>query len=414
MRVTHLSLGDYRNYATAEVSLQTGLNLIVGRNGQGKTNLVEAIAYFARLSSHRVTGDTALIRAGQDAAVARMRVAVADRDVLLEVQINKGKPNRAQINRNSARPRDLTRWFSCVVFAPEDLSLVRGEPSIRRRFLDEAVVARNPAFAATLNDYDRVVKQRTALLKSARITSNRSAVDATLEVWNEQLIDLGVTIMLARRSLVRSLAGPLRSGYFSIVEHDHAPTMQLTESVGQCLADSHVSRETMHFEQNMSVLPGGEEVVPAPQPTGDSVDVSRETLIAEFRAALELMRRQEYERGVTLLGPHRDDVLFELNGLPVKGFASHGESWSFALALRMALATLLRDESVVGDPVIILDDVFAELDARRRAALMHQVSQFEQVLVTAAVEEDVPPGEWHRVYIEAGAVVGAGMGHDES
>ncbi len=388
MRVTHLSLSEFRNYEVAEVPFKAGPNLIVGRNGQGKTNLVEAIAYFASLSSHRVSGDTAMMRAGSTTAVARMKVAVEDRDVLLEVQLNRDKANRAQINKNAVRPRELTRWFSCVVFAPEDLALVKGDPSTRRRFLDEAVAARNPVFSGVLSDYDRVVRQRTTLLKSARFNSGSGAVEATLAVWDDQLVELGVRIIDARRSLIRALGDPLAKGYASIVEHDHLPRLSLIESVTHSIEKHGVSRET---PQDPLIL---------------ATDVSRETLTAQFREALKAVRRQELDRGVTLVGPHRDDVLFELNDLPVKGYASHGESWSFALALRLSVAKLLREESPSGDPVIILDDVFAELDARRRAALMAEVAGFEQVIVTAAVEGDVPEGQWHRVRIEAGAVLG--------
>ena len=388
MRVTHLSLSEFRNYEVAEVPFKAGPNLIVGRNGQGKTNLVEAIAYFASLSSHRVSGDTAMMRAGSTTAVARMKVAVEDRDVLLEVQLNRDKANRAQINKNAVRPRELTRWFSCVVFAPEDLALVKGDPSTRRRFLDEAVAARNPVFSGVLSDYDRVVRQRTTLLKSARFNSGSGAVEATLAVWDDQLVELGVRIMDARRSLIRALGDPLAKGYASIVEHDHLPRLSLIESVTHSIEKHGVSRET---PQDPLIL---------------ATNVSRETLTAQVREALKAVRRQELDRGVTLVGPHRDDVLFELNDLPVKGYASHGESWSFALALRLSVAKLLREESPSGDPVIILDDVFAELDARRRAALMAEVAGFEQVIVTAAVDGDVPEGQWHRVRIEAGAVLG--------
>lgn len=387
MRVTHLSLNDFRNYQNAEVSFTAGPNLVVGRNGQGKTNLVEAMAYFATLDSHRVTGDSALIRAGAEAAIARLKVTAGDRDVLLEVQLNRGKPNRAQVNRNAVRPRELTRWFSCVVFAPEDLSLVRGDPATRRRFLDEAIVSRNPVLSGVLSDYDRVVRQRSALLKSARGTSQRDAIEATLEVWDNQLVAHGVKIMLARRSLVAALQSPLRVGYEAIVEHDHEPKASLAESVTQILEKRGVSRETLDTE------------------TSSGEYVSRETLERQFREAIISMRRQEFDRGMTLVGPHRDDVFLELNGLPAKGYASHGESWSYALALRLSIATLLREESLAGDPVIILDDVFAELDARRRRALMTEVGRFEQVIVTAAVEEDVPEGEWHRIRIAAGTVI---------
>lgn len=227
MRVTDLSLLDFRNYRSAEVSFAPGLNLVIGRNGQGKTNLVEAIAYFASLDSHRVSGDTALIRAGCETAVVRMRITARDREVLLEVQLNCGRPNRAQVNRNAVKPRELMRWFSTVIFAPEDLSIVRGDPSRRRSFLDEAVVARNPAFAGVLSDFERVLRQRTSLLKSARGSGNRAALDATLGIWDDQLVEHGTRIMLARRQLVRELADPLRQAYSALVREDHGPLLSL-------------------------------------------------------------------------------------------------------------------------------------------------------------------------------------------
>lgn len=386
MRISHLSLSDFRNYRVAEVDFQAGHNLIVGRNGQGKTNLVEAIAYFANLSSHRVTQDSAMIRAEINSAVARMRVVAHEREVLLEIQLNRDRANRAQINRNVAKPREAARWFSCVLFAPEDLLLVRGEPSVRRRFIDEALIAQQPAFAATLADYDRVVRQRTALLKSARASNSSRAIEATLVIWDRQLIELGSTIMAARRSLIKAMQEPLAASYESIVESDHRPSMALSESVETAITSSTVSRET----------------ISEAEPT---VVVSRETIENRFQRALETVHRQELDRGMTLVGPHRDDLFLELNGLPVKGYASHGESWSYALALKLSLAQLLRQDSPSGDPVIILDDVFAELDVRRRNALMQEVSRFEQVIVTAAVEADVPPGAWNTIEIEAGAVV---------
>lgn len=467
MRVTHLSLSDFRNYHLAEVGFAPGPNLVIGRNGQGKTNLVEAISYFASLSSHRVSSDAALIRAGENSAVARMKVAVGDRDVLLEMQLNRDKANRAQINRNAAKPRELTRWFSCVLFAPEDLSLVRGDPGIRRRFLDEAVIARNPVFAGVLSDYERVVRQRTTLLKSGRQGGNRGAIEATLDLWDTQLVELGSRIMLERRELLASLQSPLRAGYEAIVQHDHRPEMELVESVSQTLNKYGVSRETLIRRSDLTA--GGErttsgevkgvkafadfagseshtssypenairskvdqndEVFDTNSSDSDpsaslrsilssekqegpvsNLDVSRETLEENFRKAISSVRKQEFDRGMTLVGPHRDELLLKLNDLPVKGYASHGESWSFALALRLAVASLLREELPSGDPVIILDDVFAELDVRRRNALMAEVARFEQVIVTAAVEEDVPEGEWHRVRIAGGAVIDHGESH---
>jgi len=395
VRVIHVSLADFRNYAHAEVALEPGPNLIIGRNGQGKTNLVEAIAYFASLRSHRVSSDAALIRAGADTAVARMRIGVNDREALLELEFNRNAPNRAQVNRNAVRPREVTRWFATTVFAPEDLLIVRGEPAVRRRFLDDALIARNPAMSGVLSDYERVVRQRTALLKSARASGARSALDATLGVWDDQLVSLGARIVSERRSLIAALRDPLGQSYRNLVEQDHGPRMRLDESFVSEAAD--VSRETGAADDQLE----------------RDGSVSRETLEAAFRETLAELRAQEFERAVTLAGPHRDDLVFELNGLPVKGYASHGESWSFALSLRLAVAELLRRESPAGDPVIILDDVFAELDAGRRARLMAAVGDYEQVIVTAAVEEDIPAEmPWHRIRIAGGAVLAQGGGTD--
>lgn len=382
MRVAHLSLGDFRNYHAAELPLHPGANLIVGRNGQGKTNLAEAIGYFGTLRSHRVSSDAAMIRFGADAATMRLRVASGSREVVLEAQIVRGGSNRAQVSGQPVRSRELTRWFSSVLFAPEDLSIVRGEPAMRRRFVDDALAARLPVASGALSDYERVVRQRNSLLKSARgARRGTGAFDATLSVWDEQLVEHGTQIMLARRELIQDLALPLARAYSALVGEDHRPSMALVESVNE--GKEGVSRET------------GEIAAP----------VSRETLVERFRQTLDATRSREIERGVTLIGPHRDDLEFSLNDLPVKGYASHGESWSFALSLKVALAEVLRSESSAGDPVIILDDVFAELDDGRRRRLMSLVSDFEQVIVTAAVEGDVPDGvDWKRIGVEDGVL----------
>ena len=411
MRVAHLSLGDFRNYQTAELPLHPGANLLVGRNGQGKTNLVEAIAYFATLRSHRVSNDAAMIRADRNAAIMRMRIIAGgsggEREVMLETQLNRSGRNVARVNGNAGRSRELTRWFAAVIFAPEDLAIVRGEPAVRRRFLDDALITRLPVAAGAISDYERIVRQRTSLLKSARASStHRAALDATLAVWDEQLIEHGVRIMLARRELVRDLAGPLSEAYAALVGSDHGPSLALAESVREVVSENvgvdRVSRETSELD-----LAAGGSVsreTSLARLTSDA-KVSRETLAEEFRTALAAVRAREIERGVTLVGPHRDDLVLRLNGLPVKGYASHGESWSFALGLKIGLANVLRAESPAGDPVIILDDVFAELDRGRRERLMSLVGDFEQVIVTAAVEEDVPDGlSWHRAVIDAGTV----------
>ncbi|NUU06467.1 DNA replication/repair protein RecF [Leifsonia sp. C5G2] len=385
MRVTHLSLTDFRNYRTAEVPFAAGANLFVGRNGQGKTNLVESLGYLSTLGSHRVSSDQAMIRKDADAAIVRARIRHDGRELLVELQLNRSSPNRAQVNRAAIKPRELPRYFSSVLFAPEDLALVRGEPGIRRRFLDQLLIQRNPRFAGVIGDYERVLKQRNTLLKSARASRVREDQLGTLDIWDERLIQLGSELMDARLDLVGRLSDPLVAAYRSVAGDDHHPRLlpQLT------IFGAHVEDEDDSDDETV---------------TGSAGVATTEA----FRRALTNVRRKELERGLTLVGPHRDDVLFELNGLPAKGYASHGESWSFALALKLASAELLRRESTTGDPVLILDDVFAELDQARRRMLATAVSGYEQVLITAAVYDDVPDElTAHTVRIEAGAIVEA-------
>ena len=383
MRVTHLSLTDFRNYRTAEVPFAAGANLFVGRNGQGKTNLVESLGYLSTLGSHRVSSDQAMIRKDADAAIVRARIQHDGREILVEVQLNRSSPNRAQVNRAAIKPRELPRYFSSVLFAPEDLALVRGEPGIRRRFLDQLLIQRNPRFSAVIADYERVLKQRNTLLKSARASRVREDQLGTLEIWDDRLVQLGSELMDARLDLVARLSDPLVAAYRSVAGDDHHPRLlpQLT------IYGAHVDEEEGATEEDVT----GSAGVATPE---------------AFRRALAAVRRKELDRGLTLVGPHRDDVLFELNALPAKGYASHGESWSFALALKLASAELLRQESTTGDPVLILDDVFAELDQARRRMLATAVAGYEQVLITAAVYDDVPDQlTAHTIRIEAGSIV---------
>ena len=384
MRVIHLSLTDFRNYTQVDVPFLPGPNLIVGRNGQGKTNLVEALGFLSTLGSHRVSTTSAMIRAGQDAAIIRARLEYNGRELLTEVQINRSGLNRAQVNRSVIKTRELPRYFSSVLFAPEDLSLVRGDPSGRRRFLDQLLILRTPRLSGVLADYDRVLKQRNTLLKSARSAGVRGSQLGTLDIWDERLVALGSEIIDERAELVRLLGEPLRAAYRSVAGEDHGATL-----VG--------SLSILGADEDGDSVSGGVS-------TGSTSGVGSTS--GMFRAALAGLRRKEIERGMTLAGPHRDDLVFMLNSLPAKGYASHGESWSFALALKLASAELLRRDSVSGDPVLILDDVFAELDQSRRRRLAEAVAGFEQVIITAAVLEDVPEAlAAHTVHIRAGAVV---------
>jgi DNA replication and repair protein RecF len=381
VHVARLSLTDYRNYARAELELGPGATVLVGRNGQGKTNLVEAIGYLATLGSHRVSGDQALIRAGADAAIVRALLSHGDRELLVELQLNRQGANRAQLNRSPVKTRELPRYAHSVLFAPEDLAIVRGEPSVRRRLLDELLVQRTPRLAGVMADYERVLKQRNSLLKSARARGLGVEKLATLDIWDERLVAFGSELIDQRLALVDELREPLAAAYRAIVDADHGPGLTPSLSIDGADPDAE-----------------SDQVVGA----ADSTVGTRE----RFTEALRVLRPKELDRGVTLVGPHRDDVVLLLNGLPAKGYASHGESWSFALSLRLASAELLRRDSMTGDPVLVLDDVFAELDRLRRERLAQAISGFEQVLVTAAVLEDVPaPLVARIVHIEAGHIV---------
>lgn len=378
MHVTQLALTNFRNYEHAEVALRPGAVLFVGRNGQGKTNLVEAITYAGSSSSHRVSSDQALIRFGAESSTVRMRVENDDRAIVIELELNRSTPNRAQVNRNPVRLRELPRYFTSVIFAPEDLSLIRGDPGGRRAFLDTLVVQRTPRFAGVIADYDRVVRQRNSLLKSARASRLSADNLSTLDVWDERLVSLGTELIVARADLVDALRPYVATAYAAVAGEDQLTRMAL--------------RLSIHGDDDDSAVPA--ESVPN---EGELADA--------FRARLALLRRAELERAVTLVGPHRDDLVLTLNELPARGYASHGESWSYALALKLASAEVLRAEAVAGDPVLILDDVFAELDERRRERLADAVGGFEQVLITAAVGADVPARlSATRIGIEAGTI----------
>ncbi|MEU3773031.1 DNA replication/repair protein RecF [Streptomyces sp. NPDC032472] len=360
MHVSHLSLADFRSYARAEVPLDPGVTAFVGPNGQGKTNLVEAIGYLATLGSHRVSSDAPLVRMGAERAVIRAAVRQGERQQLVELELNPGRANRARINRSSqVRPRDVLGIVRTVLFAPEDLALVKGDPGERRRFLDELVTARSPRMAGVRSDYERVLKQRNTLLKSAAMArrhGGRSMDLSTLDVWDQHLARAGAELLAQRLDLIATLLPLADKAYEQLAPGGGPLGLAYRSSAGEAV-DSGAAR-------------------------------SREALYEALLQALSEVRKQEIERGVTLVGPHRDEMLLRLGELPAKGYASHGESWSYALALRLASYELLRAEGT--EPVLILDDVFAELDARRRERLAELVAPAEQVLVTAAVDDDVP------------------------
>jgi DNA replication and repair protein RecF len=376
--VAHLSLHDFRSYPVLEVDLEPGVTSFVGRNGQGKTNIVEAIDYLSRLSSHRVSADLPLVRRGAEQAVVRAAVVRDDRRAVLEVEINPGRSNRARVNRAQLpRARELLGLVRTVVFAPDDLALVKGDPTERRKFADDLLVLHQGArYAGTRADYDRVLKQRNTLLKTARVRGSAAeSALSTLEVWDANLARLGAEIMVARAQLVDDLNPLLGKAYEAVARgagRDDA-VLSYRPSFDPVAA---TPVDTPTPVEPVETTPGGAPTI---------VDVEQAML-----AEIARRRRDELERGISLVGPHRDDLLCSLGEFPVKGYASHGESWSFALAMRLASYELLR--ATGDDPVLILDDVFAELDTGRRAQLADLVSGAEQVLVTAAVPDDIPDG----------------------
>jgi DNA replication and repair protein RecF len=357
MYVRHLALRDFRSWADLDLELAPGRTVFVGSNGFGKTNLVEALWYCATLGSHRVATDAPLIRAGADRAVVSAIVVNEGRELAVDIEIAAGRANKARLNRTPVRStREVLGAVRAVLFAPEDLALVRGDPGERRRYLDELATVRRPTIAGVRADYDKVLRQRTALLKSAAGSRLRSdpGVLETLDVWDGHLAAHGAQLMAARINLVNQLSPEVEKAYQVLAPSSRPAAIAYRASIDY-----------------------------------DAEDIDH--LATALLAALARRRDAELERGMCLVGPHRDDLELRLGEQPAKGFASHGESWSFALALRLAAYELLRAEG--SEPVLILDDVFAELDTARRSALANVAADAEQVLVTAAVGEDIP-AEW--------------------
>jgi DNA replication and repair protein RecF len=359
MHVSKLALTDFRGYAEAFVELAPGPTAFIGPNGQGKTNLVEAIGYVATLDSHRVSTDAPLVRQGAERAIIRCEVQGDGRATLVEIEINPGRANRARINRGPVpRPREVLGLLRSVLFAPEDLQLVKGDPDARRRFLDDLLIARSPRYHAVRADYDRVLKQRNTLLKTSGAATRAARSGGgdlrTLDVWDEHLARHGSELLAGRLEIVDTLR-PLVDKSYDAVSGGSGPT---------------------RLDYKCSL---GADVPLVPD---------RDMLAAAIAAEVSRVRPQELERGVSLVGPHRDDLVLAIGDFPAKGYASHGESWSLALALRLASHDLLAADG--GEPVLVLDDVFAELDTRRRDRLAELVAGRGQVLVTAAVVEDVP------------------------
>jgi DNA replication and repair protein RecF len=367
--VKRVRLTNFRNYKTADLELYPGVNLLHGSNGQGKTNLVEAINFFGSLSSHRVAGLTPLLKQGEETAIISLELAHDERELLLEFELNSDSSNRARLNKSPvAKPKDILGYLNSVIFAPEDLDIVKRDPTNRRAFIDQLIIQFTPRMLGVYSDYERVLKQRNTLLKSARATGTKGSALSTLSAWDESLVSLGSEIIAARVSIAQKLEPGLITNYQAIAKSNNEPKMFIKSSIiGTAAIDSEESDSAEYL-----------------------AITDREQIAGLFRETLEKTRPKELERGITLVGPHRDDLVLILGSLPAKGYASHGESWSYALALRLASLEILKAESRLGDPILILDDVFAELDADRRAKLAELVLGNEQVIITAAVIEDVP------------------------
>ncbi len=390
MYISRLHVLDFRNYVEAQLDFGRGPNVLIGANGQGKTNLVEAVGYLGSLSSHRVASDLPLIRRGADRAVVRGAVVNDDRELLIEVEITAGKANRARVNRSPvSRTRDVIGISRSVLFAPEDLELVRGDPGVRRKFLDDLLTVRYPRYASVRSDYDKVLRQRNALLKTAGMARRAGGAGdlRTLDVWDGHLVRAAAPLLHGRLTLVRDLA--------PFYEEAYANISGAADTVGMIYRAS--------GEEGTA---GAEAATGDENSTGALTDgvLSIEEITDVLTERLAAARAKEVERGITLVGPHRDELVLTLDDFPAKGYASHGQSWSIALAMRLASYDLLRAEG--NEPILILDDVFAELDTRRRNHLAKVAISAEQTLITAAVQSDVPESLSARsYYVDAGTVV---------
>ena len=387
MFAKRVKLTNFRNYETADIEFSSGVNLIYGPNGQGKTNLVEALNFFAGLDSHRVAGHSPLIKQGKSTAIISLELSHEARDLLLEYEINTESSNRARLNKSEVtKPKDILGYLNSVIFAPEDLDIVKRDPSNRRAFLDQLIVQFNPRMHGVYADYDRVLKQRNTLLKSARATGTKGDSLSTLDAWDQALVKNGTEIIAARVAITEKLSPSLVANYQNIAKSNNEPSMFIRSSV---VESSKLDQDDLE--------------------TQDSLETTNKEEISDlFQQKLSLVRPKELERGITLVGPHRDDLQLNLGSLPAKGYASHGESWSYALSLKLASLEILKSESKLGDPILILDDVFAELDKDRREKLSDLVQQNEQVLITAAVIEDVPQNLLaKKFHVESGRVSNA-------
>jgi DNA replication and repair protein RecF len=357
--ITNLNLTNYRSYSTLDLNLGGGITIFVGKNGEGKTNIAESILYLTFLNSHRASGNTPLVKLGANAAYIRAKVKYPEREILVELEINIDKANRAKINQNPTRSqKEIFGIVQAIYFSPEDLDIVRGDPSERRRFIDQLLTLRSPRVAAVISDYERAVKQRNSLLKT------RASIQA-LEPWDKQVADFGGQLISLRLSGLAQIT-PLFNQIYKEISN-----VKPAEIIYKSPLDGISENATENSEKIM------------------------EKLITN--------RSSELERGLTLTGPHRDDLLLTLGDHQVKGYASHGESWSIALSLKLATYNLLKSDGL--SPILILDDVFSELDEDRREKLSQIAKTAEQTIITVAVESDLPKSlSGDRYLVKSGSV----------
>lgn len=359
MLITNLNLNNYRSYTTLDLSLDPGVSIFVGKNGEGKTNIAEAVLYLTFLSSHRASGNTPLIKLGSQSAYIRAKVKYPEREILVEVEINADKANRAKVNQNQARSqKEIFGIVQTIYFSPEDLDIVRGDPSERRRFIDQLLTLRSPRIAGVISDYERAVKQRNSLLKT------RASTDA-LNPWDKQVAELGGELITLRMLALDELKPIFNQVYKDISDTKPA----------EIVYKSSIENPSLNQDENSEKI--------------------MERLVNN--------RGAELDRGLTLTGPHRDDLLLILGDHLVKGYASHGESWSIALSLKLATYNLLKLDGL--SPILILDDVFSELDEERRERLAEIAKSADQTIITVAVENDLPKSITGTKYlVRAGAV----------
>ena len=377
MWLRSLQLTGYRNYEQLSAEFPAGPVLIIGENGEGKTNLVEAIGYLSTLESHRVSGYQALIQKHQVSSQLSAKVSHQGRDLMVGIELNKDSPNRFFLNGSQRKKTsEILGLIRTVTFAPEDLDLIRRDPSDRRAFMDSSLVQLKPRLAGVKSDYDRVLKQRNALLKSARYVKNPDL--GTLDIWDDQLVALGTELTIERLNLVAQLEPLIKDFYAKLSASKEEVRLRLVSAVG--------AEDGENFAD---------------------IEPDAKAYSNDFYQRLETLRDREIERGITLAGPHRDELVIEKGGLLAKSHASQGEAWSLALGLKLALGSVSRKNSDLGDPILLLDDVFAVLDKGRRQRLLEFVTDYEQVFITAADQAMAPQLDWAAELSVSKGVLGA-------